>query len=56
MPKELWSVALKNSIAIICWTFLAWHFDKWWIALFGVLFLTSVSWGDKDERKADGID
>lgn len=56
MNNILWSVALKNSIAIICWTFLAWNFDKWWIALFGALFLTSVSRGDNDERKADCVD
>lgn len=49
MEKALWSVALKNAIAIICWTFLAWHFGKWWIALFGALFLTSVEWGHKNE-------
>ena len=49
MNKWLWSVALKNSIAIICWALLAVHFDKWWIALFGALFLTSVSWGKDDE-------
>lgn len=53
MNNILWSVALKNSIAIICWTFLAWHFDKWWIALFGGFFLTYVDWSKKDERKAD---
>ena len=49
MNNLLWSVALKNSIAIICWTLLAVHFDKWWIALFGALFLTSASWREKDE-------
>ena len=48
MDKWLWSIAIKNAIAIICWTFLAVHFGKWWIALFGVLFLTSVEWGKKD--------
>jgi hypothetical protein len=49
MNNVLWSVALKNSVVIICWTFLAWHFDKWWIALFGALFLSSVKW-----RRTDG--
>lgn len=39
---------VKNAVAIICWTFLACHFGKWWIALFGALFLTSVEWGKKD--------
>lgn len=36
-----WSVAIKNSICVICWTVLAITFHKWWIALFGILFLTS---------------
>jgi hypothetical protein len=45
MNKAIWAVALKNSVAIICWTFLAYHFDKWWVALFGILFLTKVKWG-----------
>ena len=49
MEKILWSVAMKNSIAIICWTFLAWHFGKWWIALFGALFLSGFEWGKKKD-------
>jgi hypothetical protein len=49
MNKWIWSIALKNSIAIICWTFLAYHFDKLWIALFGALFLTSVKLGNKKD-------
>lgn len=48
MNKWIWSIALKNAVAILCWTFLACRFDKWWIALFGALFLTSVEWGKKD--------
>ena len=35
-------VAIQNIIMIICWTVLAIFFNKWWIALFAVLFLTSV--------------
>lgn len=43
MNKNLyWSVAIKNSICVICWTVLAIVFNKWWIALFGALFLTSI--------------
>lgn len=48
MDKWIWSIALKNAVAIICWTFLACHFDKWWIALFGALFLTSVERKKRD--------
>lgn len=31
--------AIKNSVHMICWTCLAIVFDKWWIALFGLLFM-----------------
>lgn len=51
MDKVLWPVCLKNSAAIICWTVLACHFDKWWIALFGVFFCTSV---DLKKHKDEG--
>lgn len=48
MNKLFWAVSLKNSVAIICWTLLAWHFEKWWIALFAAMFLSSVEWREKD--------
>lgn len=35
----IWSLAIKNSISVICWTALAIVFNKWWIALFGLLFI-----------------
>lgn len=41
MNKTIVWVMLKNSICVICWTALAIIFNKWWVALFGVLFLTS---------------
>ena len=42
MDKNIyWSIAIKNSICVICWTTLAIIFETWWIALFGALFLTS---------------
>lgn len=37
-----WAWAVKNSICVICWTALAIVFNKWWIALFGVLFMSSL--------------
>ena len=37
-----WAWALKNSVAIVCWTILAICFNKWWIALFAALFLSSI--------------
>lgn len=36
-----WSLAIGNSICMICWTVLAVIFNKWWIALFGLLFMSS---------------
>jgi len=55
MDKNLyWSVAIKNSICVICWTALAIIFHKWWIALFGALFLTSIETSNKHYRVCDG--
>ena len=49
-----WAVAIKNSICVICWTALAIIFHKWWIALFGALFLTSIGASRKYYRVCDG--
>ena len=43
------SIALKNSICMICWTTLAVIFNKWWIALFAALFMTEYT--TKTEHK-----
>jgi hypothetical protein len=40
---------IRNSISLICWTFLAIVFKIWWIALFSILFLVSIKGDDKDE-------
>lgn len=48
-----WAVAIKNSICVICWTILAIIFGKWWIALFGALFLTSIDTNHKSYRVCD---
>lgn len=37
-----WAWAIKNSICVICWTAIAIIFNKWWIALFGLLFMHSI--------------
>lgn len=43
MNKHVWwALAIKNSICVICWTVLAIIFDKWWIALFAGLFLSTL--------------
>ena len=41
--NDIWAVMIKNSICVICWAALAIIFGKWWIALFGALFLTTYT-------------
>jgi len=36
-------VYIKNVIALICFTFLAVIFQKWWIVFFSIIFWSSVS-------------
>ena len=36
------AVLIKNTISLTLWVVLATIFNKWWIALFSILFLTSV--------------
>ena len=44
MNKHIWwAWAIKNSVSIDCWTILAIYFNKLLIALFAVLFLSSIS-------------
>lgn len=47
------SIALKNSICMICWTALAVIFNKWWIALFAALFMTEYTTNHQYYRKCD---
>lgn len=55
MDKNLdWSIAIKNSICMICWTVLAIIFHKWWIALFSILFFTTYTTRAKYSRICDG--
>ena len=41
MNKLKW-IIIKNIIAIICFTILAVIFNKWWIILFALLFITFI--------------
>ena len=36
------AVLIKNTISLTLWVMMAIAFNKWWIALFSILFLTSV--------------
>lgn len=38
--QDLWML-ISNTIRLICFTFLAVVFDKWWIVFFVILFWTS---------------
>lgn len=49
----LWTWAIKNSICVICWTVLAIIFDKWWIALFMILFMNGLETKYKSYRICD---
>lgn len=40
----LWTWAIKNIVAIICWVVLAIVFNKWWVALFGALFISDLKY------------
>ena len=35
------AIALINSIIIMCFTFLALSFDRWWIVFFAFIFFMS---------------
>ena len=48
-----WAWTIKNSICVICWTALAIRFDKWWIALFGVLFMSGLQSSNQSYRVCD---
>ena len=45
--------AIKNIVALICWTALAIVFNKWWIALFVVFCLLDLK-TKKNEEDTDG--
>lgn len=49
----LWAYLLKNSICVICWVVLAVVFHKWWIALFGLLFVSYMQIEHKYYRVCD---
>ena len=50
--KLMLAVLAKNLLTIICFVVLAIFFNKWWLALFSILFMTSVE-KDKKINKED---
>ena len=49
--KILIAVLIKNTISLTLWVVLAILFNKWWIALFSILFLTFVENNNKEWLK-----
>ena len=45
------AVLIKHTISLALWVVLAIAFNKWWIALFSILFLTSV----EKEKNKEGL-
>ena len=50
----IWAWAFKNIVAIIGWTALAILFNKWWIALFALLFVSGIQTKTNNYRICDG--
>ena len=42
-------VTIVNSVAIICFSILAYVFGKWWIVLFALLFYMKTTNSEGDE-------
>ena len=51
--NTLYAWAAKNSIAILAWAVLAIIFNKWWIALFALLFMSNIETKHKTYRVCD---
>ena len=54
MNKGVIAVCIKNMVVVVCFTALAIVFEKWWIALFSMLLMTTYERKFKeedDERK-----
>lgn len=49
----IWPLMIKNSICMICWSAIAIIFDKWWIALFAILFMSSLQTKYRSYRVCD---
>lgn len=48
---------LRNVVSILAFVWLADRFDKWWIALFGILTIQNFSFrGDDKEQKIEQHD
>jgi hypothetical protein len=48
-----WAWAIKNIVCVVAWVVLAIVFNKWWIALFGALFMSSLTTNISKHRICD---
>lgn len=48
----VFSVCFENALIMFCWTALAIHFEKWWIALFAILFFSEFKRHSSDDAKS----
>lgn len=51
--NTIWVLMLKNVMVLLVWGVLAVLFDKWWIALFAMLFMSYVEVRHKSYRVCD---
>ena len=51
--KALALITIQNCVVTICFTFLAFAFDKWWIALFSALFYKSFTYTTEVKNEKD---
>ena len=52
--KLFWLCIVKNVLALICFTVLSIVFQRWWIVLFALLFMSSVETKRNFHRVCDG--
>ena len=52
--NTIWACAIYNMISVSCFTILAAFFDRWWIALFAILFISFPKVAHRYYRVCDG--
>ena len=54
MNKDiLWAWVVKNIVVVLAWSILAIIFNKWWIALFSILFVNGLQTKYRNYRVCD---
>lgn len=49
--KIFTALAINNSVAIISFALLSLFFEKWWIVLFALFFMLSITKGENKNDK-----